>query len=141
MFLSILVNDSLINEQISLVSWGLIRFIICNNKSSSVEFCEFLKIDWKLYLMRLFSEWVIVVSRQMNAFSATSTMTTIMMIMILSALYCLYIDQLVDLDFNSVSSLKQNTQLGMSWCVLSGEGRNTNFTVFGLTQSGIEPKV
>jgi hypothetical protein len=31
---SLLVNDSL-NKQIYLVSWGLIGFIICNNKSSS----------------------------------------------------------------------------------------------------------
>ena len=48
------MNDSLINKQIALVSGGLIGFIICNNKSSSVEFGEFLKIDWKLSLMQLY---------------------------------------------------------------------------------------
>jgi hypothetical protein len=65
------------------------------------------------------------------------------------------------LDFYNASSLKQQSAyrhvsslghiilipsqpvFGLSpyCCVLSGEVTNTNFIVFGLTQSGLEPKI
>ena len=69
-------------------------------------------------------------------------------------------DQLVEFDFYSASSLKKQSvgihstsshysdfepisfsYLTPSCCVLNGEATNTNFTLFGLTQAGLEPAI
>ena len=71
------------------------------------------------------------------------------------------LDQHAELDFYSASSLKQQSAdrhvaslgyiilipsqpvfaLSPYCCVLSGEAKNTNFIVFGLTQPGLEPTI
>ena len=74
---------------------------------------------------------------------------------------CTLLDQHTELDFYSASSLKQQSVgrhvvplghiilipsqpvfvLSPYCCVHSGEATNTNFIIFGLTRSGLEPTI
>jgi hypothetical protein len=91
-------------------------------------------------------EGVIVVLRQLSIFSAVSWLEQVDFQWDDDDEVRFVLDQRAKLDFYNASSVKQHpsfepTILYSLSLMLSGEATNTNFIVFGLTRSGLEPTI